>query len=104
MQKMQKIIDLNIPGAQYDINRYLSKGWTIKEQGQTLVILEKTPETYSIISNEFVKAIKTLAKNPQNLENLELYLTYHFPEWLEKFANTPGKITAELKAFAEMII
>lgn len=101
---MEKYIDLTIPGAQHDINRYLSNGWKIKDQGLTLVILEKENPTYSIISAEFIKAIKTIAKKPQNLENLELYLTYHFSEWLEKYANTPGKITAELKAFAEMEI
>ena len=53
---------------------------------------------------EFVKAIKTIAGKPQNLENLEHYLSIHFPEWLNKFANTPEGITAELKQFAEMEI
>lgn len=50
----------------------------------------------------FTQAIKTLAANRQNLENLENYLSYHFPEWMQKFANTPEKITAELIAFASM--
>ena len=51
---------------------------------------------------EFIKAIKTIALKENNLNNLECYLSYHFSVWLEKFANTPEKITAELKAFAEM--
>ena len=55
-------------------------------------------------AQQFVDAIKTIAEKPQNLENLEIYLSYHFPAWLEKFANSPEKITAELKAFAEMDI
>ena len=54
------------------------------------------------LANEFITAIITLSEKPENLYNFELYLSYHFPEWLEKFANTPEKITAELKAFAQM--
>lgn len=53
-------------------------------------------------AKEFIKAIKTLAESPENLDNLECYLSYNFSEWLKKFANTPDKITAELKMFAEM--
>lgn len=50
----------------------------------------------------FCEAIKKIAQKPQNLENLELYLSYHFVEWIEKHANTPENIAAELKQFAEM--
>ena len=99
---MEKYIDLTTYGAEHDINSYLSNGWKIKSGGLTFVIMEKENKTYSIMAGEFVKAIKTISENPKNLENLELYLTYHFPEWLEKFANTPGGIVSELKAFAEM--
>lgn len=56
------------------------------------------------IAKQFIQAIKTISEKPQNLENLEIYLSRHFSQWLEKFANTPEKITAELKAFAEMDI
>ena len=59
---------------------------------------------YEKIAHEFIKAIKTISEKPQNLENLEIYLSYHFPAWLEKFANTPEQITAELQAFSEMDI
>ena len=55
-------------------------------------------------AKQFCEAIKTIAEKPENLENLELYLSIHFATWLEKFANDPGSITAELKAFAEMVI
>ena len=51
---------------------------------------------------EFVKAIKTLAEKPDNLDNLECYLSHHFDVWMEKFANTPENLTAEIKMFAEM--
>ena len=51
---------------------------------------------------EFVKAIKTLAEKPDNLDNFECYLSHHFDVWMEKFANTPENLTAEIKMFAEM--
>lgn len=55
-------------------------------------------------AKQFCKAIKVIAKKPENLDNLECCLSYRFPEWIEKHANTPETIAAELKAFAEMII
>jgi hypothetical protein len=53
---------------------------------------------------EFITALKTLAERPENLNNFQLYLSIHFPEWLKRFANTPEDITAELKHFAELDI
>lgn len=53
---------------------------------------------------EFVTAIKTIADKPQNLDNLESYLTHHFREWLARFANTPDDLAAEMKEFANMVI
>lgn len=53
---------------------------------------------------QFCAAIKRLSEKPENLNNLESYLARHFGAWLEKFANTPETITAELKQFAEMEI
>ena len=100
----EKYIDLTEYGAEHDLKRYLANGWKIKHEGATLIILEKERLTYSIIASEFIKALQTLTDKPENLRNFETYLTYHFPEWLEKYANTPGAITAELKAFAEMEI
>lgn len=44
---------------------------------------------YAKEAKQFVKALKTLSDKPQNLENFECYLSHHFTEWLEKFANTP---------------
>lgn len=49
----------------------------------------------------FVNAIKELATKEDNLNNLELYLTYHFDDWMEKYANTPSGLATELKQFAE---
>ena len=52
----------------------------------------------------FCAAIKELANNPENLENLENYLSRHFSAWMKKYAYDPDCIAAELKNFAEMEI
>ncbi len=59
---------------------------------------------HATIAAEFIQAVKTITAKPENLDNLEIYLSHHFPEWLEKFANTPEGITSEIKNFAEMTI
>ena len=59
---------------------------------------------YQHLADQFISAIKTLAEKPQNLDNFNHYLAYHFPEWLDKFANTPETLTAEFRDFAEMKI
>ena len=53
---------------------------------------------------QFCEAIRALASKPENLENLECYLSYHFAAWLEKYANTPEGMAAEMREFANMII
>ena len=53
---------------------------------------------------EFCEAIRTLANKPENLDNLESYLTYSFNKWLKTWANSPENIAAEMKEFAEMEI
>ena len=50
----------------------------------------------------FTQAIKDLASKPENLENLNSYLCYHFPKWLEKWANTPEGLAEEMKNFANL--
>lgn len=59
-------------------------------------------KTYEKEAAEFCNAIKRIADNPDSLENLESYLSDHFQCWLEKFADTPENITAELADFAGM--
>ena len=59
-------------------------------------------ETQVKAAADFVNAIKTIANKPENLDNLESYLSYHFSEWLEKYANTPEDIAAEMREFAEL--
>ena len=57
---------------------------------------------YEQDAKEFCEALKTIARNPESLENLELYLSIHLQKWLDRFANYPESITAELKHFAGM--
>lgn len=59
---------------------------------------------YEQTAKQFCEALQTIAGKPQNLENLEHYLSIHFSEWLEKYANRPENIAAELQAFATMEI
>ena len=53
---------------------------------------------------DFVESIKLIATKPDNLDNLESYLSRHFSEWISKWANSPASLVAEMKAFAEMEI
>jgi hypothetical protein len=59
---------------------------------------------YEKAAAQFCEAIQTLANKPENLENLELYLSRHFAAWLEKYANTPEGMAAEMREFANMKI
>ena len=59
---------------------------------------------YKQLASEFINAIKTIAEKQKHLDNLESYLSNHFSEWLEKYANTPEGITSELKEFSDMIL
>ena len=55
-------------------------------------------------AKKFVDAIKEIANKPNNLDNLESYLSHHFDVWMEKFADMPEKLVTEMKNFAEMEI
>ena len=55
-------------------------------------------------AKQFCETLRAIAGKPENLENLESYLSYHFAEWMNKYANTPENITAELKSFADLDI
>ena len=55
-------------------------------------------------ATQFCEAIRALANKPENLNNLESYLTYNFDKWLTTWANTPEDLAAEMKEFAEMEI
>lgn len=59
---------------------------------------------YTVEAEQFCNAIRKLANKPENLQNLESYLEYHFDKWLEKYANTPEGMAAEMSSFAQMDI
>lgn len=60
------------------------------------------PSKYEAQAAAFCDAIRKLASNPDNLYNLECYLSHLFPEWLSKFANTPETLVCEMREFANM--
>ena len=59
---------------------------------------------YTSEAAQFCDSIRELANKPENLQNLESYLEYHFDKWLEKFASTPDSIAWEMSNFAQMEI
>lgn len=59
---------------------------------------------YEQTAKQFCEALRTIAGKPENLENLQLYLSLHFAEWMDQWANTPEALTSELQSFAEMEI
>lgn len=63
---------------------------------------DKTRQSKAAV--DFCNAIRTLASKPENLENLECYLSHHFAGWLEKFASTPDDMACEMLEFANMEI
>ena len=59
---------------------------------------------YTVEAGQFCNAIRELANKPENLQNLENYLEWHFDKWLEKYASTPDCMAAEMSDFAQMEI
>ena len=50
----------------------------------------------------FCDAIRAFAKSEDAINNMESYLSYHFPEWLRKYAYDMNSLSAELTQFAHM--
>ena len=59
---------------------------------------------YTVEAEQFCNAICELASKPENLENLESYLEWSFDKWMEKYANSPACMAAEMSNFAQMDI
>lgn len=53
----------------------------------------KKMENQEELSKVFCDAIKTLSEKPENLENLESYLSYHFETWMKKICLWSGKFS-----------
>ena len=56
---------------------------------------------YTLEAAQFCNAIRELASKPENLQNLESYLEWHFDKWMEKYASTPDSMAAEMSNFAQ---
>ena len=55
-----------------------------------------------IYASRLANAIRKMASHDDALNNFESYLSYHFAEWLEKYANTPAGLVGEFESFANM--
>lgn len=74
-----------------------SNEYVVKEDLLTRIINEESSEM-------FINAIKELAANQDNLDNLKGYLSRHFKTWLTTYANDPYSLATEMKHFAEIEI
>jgi hypothetical protein len=61
----------------------------------------RNPENEAL-ANKLADAIKKLAASEEHLDNFASYLSYHFPEWMEKYANTPENLVSEFCQFASL--
>lgn len=60
--------------------------------------------TYEKEAAQFCEYIRTLASKPDNLDNLQSYLSCHFGDWLAKWANIPQDMVTEMREFSNMVI
>ena len=57
---------------------------------------------YEEQAKSFCDAIRDFAKSEDAINNMESYLSYHFPEWLRKYAYDMESLSAEMANFAHM--
>lgn len=57
---------------------------------------------YENLAYQLADAIVKLAGSEEHLNNFASYLSYHFPVWMEKWANTPETLVSEFCEFANM--
>lgn len=55
---------------------------------------------YEELATRFGNAILALAEKPENLFNMESYLSEHFKDWLRRDASSPDGLVEELELFA----
>lgn len=60
--------------------------------------------TYEKEAAQFCEYIRALSSKPDNLDNLQSYLSIHFGDWLSKWANTPQDMVTEMREFSNMVI
>lgn len=59
---------------------------------------------FNQLAHEFAEAVRLFAEKPDNIDNLESYLSRHFEAWMEKYAYDPETLTSEMKHFAALEI
>lgn len=57
---------------------------------------------YDKEARRLIEAIRRLASNEGNLLTMETYLSFHFQDWMEKFANTPEGMADEFESFSKI--
>lgn len=62
--------------------------------------MDKNNSRDAICAAQFCECIREIAQKPENLENLEAYLSRHFTEWMKKYANTPENLVYEMQGFS----
>ena len=55
-----------------------------------------------ILAEAFCKELRAFAEKPENIDNLESYLSYHFDTWFKKFVTSPENLIYEMQTFAQM--
>lgn len=55
---------------------------------------------YEVLAKQFCDALR--AFDDEHIDNLESYLSHHFPEWMEKYASNPADLVCEMREFANM--
>lgn len=68
----------------------------------TQIMAADGADGYEDLALSLGDAIKRLASDEDHLNNFVSYLTQHFPEWLNKYANTPEGLVSEFTEFANM--
>ena len=98
-QELKSVEEMKSFQGEYGSN--IGKKWYHINTEEALDVYLNINEVYAKI---FCDSIRTMAEKPENIDNLESYLTYHFTSWLETYGSYPEDLAMEMKMFAEMEI
>ena len=74
-----------------------------KATRRTRVVADGVEEgPYRALAVKLADAIRTFGQNPDNLDNFESYLAYHFDVWMQQYAKDPEGLVSEFEYFANM--
>ncbi len=57
---------------------------------------------YDTQAERTIEALRKMLSNDFATGNFKMYLSNHYAEWLDKFANTPDGMATELEQFASI--